>query len=418
MRQLKNLLKLSLLMAVITSLTACWDQKELDQKAYVIGIGLDKHEDEGKVMVTYLIANPEVGSQQSQGGSNEPANEIVTLVAVDFISSRNTANAVVAKEISYDLLRVIIVSEELAEDPNFIRLIYSAAKDREIKRSAQLIVSKEKAAQFISNNKPKIETRPHKYLEFMIERGQETGMIPDADLNSFFGITESDADLFLAIYATTEKERTDQTKMTDDDLMAGEIQIEGTTNDAQFIGSAVFKEGIMIGKITGEETRISSLLDLTWDTKDILTTFTDPFDNRYRISARLSKTKENKYKFKMKYGRPIIEITVPLFVEILSDPSMINYAKNKDKVKELKQSITGKIEEKMKQYIRRSQEEFKGETFHLSVPIRREFSTLPEFREFDWMKSYPEAEVSVKVDIQFGEFGRQTKLPKLEEVRD
>ena len=110
--------------------------------------------------------------------------------------------------------------------------------------------------------------------------------------------------------------------------------------------------------------------------------------------------------------------TVPLFVEILSDPSMINYAKNKDKVKELKQSITGKIEEKMKQYIRRSQEEFKGETFHLSVPIRREFSTLPEFREFDWMKSYPEAEVSVKVDIQFGEFGRQTKLPKLEEVRD
>jgi spore germination protein KC len=400
------------------SLTGCWDQKELDQKAYVIAIGLDKHEAEGKVKVTYMIANPEAGSQQSAGGTNEPAQEIITLVADDFISSRITANTVVTKEISYDLLRVIIVSEEFAKDPDFIRWMYSAAKDREIKRSAKLIVSKEKAAKFISKNKPKLETRPHKYFEFMIERGQETGMIPDTDLNDFFSITESDADLFLAIYATTEKDESDTIKMSDDDLLAGEIQVEGETNDAQFIGSAVFKEGMMIGKITGEETRISSLLDDTWDTEDIRTTFKDPFDERYRISARVSKVRNNRYKFKEKNGQHSIHITVPLFIEVLSDPSMINYAKNSKKVMILKKSMTEKIEENMTEFIALTQEEFKGETFHLSIPIRKEFGTLKEFREFDWMKSYPDANVTVKVEIRFGEFGRQTKLPMLKEVRD
>lgn len=418
MRQLKNLVKFSLITFMLLSLTGCWDHKELDQKAYVIGIGLDKHEVEGKVKVTYMIANPEVGSQQSGGGNNEPAQEIITLVADDFISSRNTANTVVAKEISYDLLRVIIISEDFARDPNFIRWIYSAAKDREIKRSTQLIVTKEEAAKFITNNKPKLETRPHKFFEFMLERGKETGMIPDTDLNDFYRITESDADLFLAIYATTEKEETGSSKMSDDDLLAGEIHIEGETNDAEFIGSAVFKEGIMIGKITGEETRISSLLDETWETEDIRTTFQDPFDDRYRISARISKIRKNHFEFKQKYGRPIIEIKVPLFIEVLSDPSMINYAKNKKKMLELKSAITKTIEEKMTQYIIRTQKEFKGETFHLSIPIRKEFGTLQEFRDFDWMKSYPDAEVKVNVDIRFGEFGRQTKLPKLEEVRD
>jgi spore germination protein KC len=413
-----NMIKVILLMAITLSLSGCWDHKELDEKAYVIGIGLDKHKVEGKVKVTYLIANPEVGSQQTAGGANEPPQEIVTLVADDFISSRNTANTLVAKEISYDLLRVIIVSEELARDPDFIRVIYSATKDREIKRSTQLIVSRENAADFILSNKPKIETRPHKFLELMIERGQETGMIPEADLNGFFRVTESDADLYLAIYATTQKIDKDEMQTTDDDLLAGEIQVEGTTTNAQFIGSAVFKEGMMIGKITGEETRISSLLDNTWDTEDILTAFKDPFDERYKLSVRVSQKRDNKYKLIKGNGRPIIEIDVPLFIEVYSDPSMINYAKNREKVKELKKSLTAAIEKNFTEFIAYSQEEFKGETFALSIPMRKEFATLSEFREFDWMHTFPEAEVKVNVSIRFGEFGRQSKLPKLKEVRD
>lgn len=418
MKHLK-FIKLLLIVTACGSLSGCWDQKELDQKAYVIGIGLDNHDEQGKVKITYLIANPEVGSQQSGGGADEPAQEIVTFIADDFITSRNTANAIVAKEISYDLLQVIIVSEELAEKTDFIRWIYSAAKDREIKRSAQLIVSKEEAEKFIVGNTPKLETRPHKYFELMLDRGQETGMIPNADLNGFFQIAESDADLFLAIYATAEKSKSKE-KMTDDRIIAGDIEISGTTNDAQFIGSAVFMEGKMIGKITAEETRISSLLDSNWETEDVLTTFRDPFDDRFRISARVSQKQENSYEFKRgtKYSRPEIQITVPLFIEVLSDPSMTNYANNKEKVAVLKRSISETTEAKMAEYITRTQKEFKGETFHLSVPIRSEFATLGEFRDFDWMKSYPHADVNVKVEIQFGEFGRQTKLPNMHELRD
>ncbi|MBT2694903.1 Ger(x)C family spore germination protein [Bacillus sp. ISL-55] len=413
-----KMIKVFFLAAVTLSLSGCWDQKELDEKAYVIGIGLDKHNVEGKVRVTYLIANPEVGSQQTAGGANEPSQEIVTLVADDFISSRNTANTIVAKEISYDLLRVLIVSEELARDPDFIRIIYSSTKDREIKRSAQLIVSRENAADFIKNNKPKIETRPHKFLELMIERGQETGMIPQADLNGFFRVTESDADLYLAIYATTEKLGKDEPKTSDDDLLAGEIQVEGTTNNAQFLGSAVFKEGQMIGRITGEETRISSLLDNTWTTEDILTALKDPFDERYKLSIRIAQRRENKYKLIPAKGRPTIEIEVPLFIEVYSDPSMINYAKNREKVKELRKSLTAAIEKNFTEFISYTQQELRGDTFDLSIPMRKEFATLSEFREFDWMKTYPDAKVKVNVSIRFGEFGRQSKLPKLEEVRD
>ncbi|KIY23917.1 Ger(x)C family spore germination protein [Mesobacillus subterraneus] len=411
-------LKIILLCLLTMGLAGCWDKQELNEKAFVIGIGLDKDEEEGKVKVTYLITNPEAGAQQAGGTTKEPPQEIISLVADDFISSRDTANAIVAKSISYNLLSVLIVSEDLARDPNFIRLIYSAAKDREIKRSLKIIVTKEKAEAFINNNKPKLETRPDNYFGLIINRGQKIGMIPDANLKSFFTDTEGDADFFLAIYATTDKEQRDKENTSDDNLIAGEIKEEGTSNNTEMIGSAVFSQGQMIGKMTGEETRISSLLDDTWNAVDILTAYPDPFDERYRLTVRMSKQKNNTYKLTNDYGRPHFEITVPLYIEVLSDPSMVNYAGNKQKVVKLKQYLTDNIEKKMQQFIEKTQKEFKGDTFHLSVPFRKHFATLGEFRDFDWMKTYPDAEVNVKVEIHFGEFGRQTKLPKLKEVRD
>ncbi|HAQ08082.1 MAG TPA: hypothetical protein DCR24_11370, partial [Bacillus bacterium] len=121
MKQRKTLIKMIMLVVMTAVLPGCWDQHEIDEKAYVIAIGLDEHEAEGKVKVTYLIANPEVGSQQTGGSSNsESPEEIITVIADDFISSRNIANAVTSKIISYDLLKVMVISEDLASDQNFI----------------------------------------------------------------------------------------------------------------------------------------------------------------------------------------------------------------------------------------------------------------------------------------------------------
>ena len=37
--------------------------------------------------------------------------------------------------------------------------------------------------------------------------------------------------------------------------MAGQLDTKGKTNPTQFLGSAIFKEGRMIGKLSAEETR-------------------------------------------------------------------------------------------------------------------------------------------------------------------
>ncbi|WP_174735189.1 Ger(x)C family spore germination protein [Mesobacillus harenae] len=413
--------KIKLLLVSVTLLLAgCWDQRELEERAYVIAIGLekagDKEEDKGQVKVTYLIANPEVGTQASGGASDEPPQETLTIPASDFINSRNIANVVIGKEISYDLLRTILVSEELARDQHFLRLIYNANKDREVKRSTQLIISKESASEYFKNNKPTLETRPHKFYELMLQRGIETGLIPNSEIRSFFRITEADASLFTAAYTSSEQKPDYENR--DDEFIAGELPVSGEINKTQFIGSAVFKEGQMIGKLTGEETRLTGLLRLEQDVTDILTTLPDPGDGKYRISVRINKYKKNKVDMDLKSFPPKINVVVPMRIEVLSDPSLTNYGGSEKQRNKLRNFFTKKFEEKFNGLVQKSQDEFKGDLFGWSIYARKKFKTIKEYNDFNWMESFPKAEIDIKADISFGEFGRQPRVPKMYEVKD
>ncbi|MCM3670206.1 Ger(x)C family spore germination protein [Mesobacillus maritimus] len=414
-----NLIKLIFLFPFILILTGCWDLKGLDRQVFVIGIGLDVSDEKGKVDITYLIANPEVGSSMSGGGAEEDTVMTITMRSPDFLSLRHSANSAIAREIAYDLLRVIVVSEELAKDEEFIRFLYSAEKDREIKRNTYLIVTKEKAAEFLSKNDPKFLTRPHKFYENMIQRGIEVGFIPNSELHHFFRVTEEDANLFLATYATTNiRQKEDEYRINEMDALAGDVRIEGETNSANFLGAAVFLEGMMIGTLTGVENRIVMLLHDASSITDILAPIPDPFHEDYELTVRIRKQHNTSVEMNLHDMPPKIHVTLPLTVDVLTDPSMENPVDNKKKVEKLRSTMEEFMETKIMALVEKSQKEFKAEPFGWSLYARKEFKTLKDYMEFDWMRTYPEMKIDVDVEIRFGQFGRQPKTPSYKGIRD
>ena len=122
MQKTETVCKLLLLLVIVCLLSGCWDREELEDKAYVIGLGLDRSKHKGKIKVTMLLANPEVGSMQGGGGSTEKPREIITFDANDFIAAKATANAIISRNISYELLKILIISEEYARDKILLRL--------------------------------------------------------------------------------------------------------------------------------------------------------------------------------------------------------------------------------------------------------------------------------------------------------
>lgn len=397
-------------------LAGCWDKKEIEEQAYIMAIGLDKAE-EGKVEVTFLSSNPEVGATTTGGNTNEPPSEIVSFVANDFVSARDTANAFIAKQLSFHHTRTLVVSEELARSEEFIKYLYSTLRDRQLRREMNIVVSLEKAKDFLRDNKPLMETRPHKYFQFMLDRSVETGLSPNSDVHRFLQITEGDADLFLAMYATASKNQDDNKVENEDEYYAGQIDKEGG-NPTQIIGAAVFKEGKMIGKLTGEQTRISLLLDNSSVAESMLVTYPDPLHEDYRISLRLIKKEDTEIKMDVDSNPQKIRVFLPLSFELLAIPSLEDYIIEKKKQKLLENFFEETLERKLEEFITLTQTEFKANPFYWSLVARREFLTNAGYTNFDFMKSYPNMQIEVDVQIRLAEFGQQIKIPDLPEVRD
>ncbi|WP_185806908.1 Ger(x)C family spore germination protein [Bacillus salinus] len=384
-------------------LTSCYDKHEIEEQAFVVVIGLDDSEKTDGITVTFQVANPQAGIPNT-GGEKEEASEIITFTAPDIITARDLANASVARKINFSHTKVMIIGEEFAKTDKAVKFITSSIRDREIRRDIKLIVSKEKAYDFIKNNDPKLETRPHKFYDLMAGRWEETGLVPLSDLQRFLQRIESKQDAYLAIYASTEKD--EETKEgNEDDYLPGQInQIGG--NSTQLIGSALFKDGVMVGTLSGEETRLSLNLRSKSVAKYMRVSYTDPKNPDYRIGARI--TKHRNTQISMNFDDELkINVLIPLDLEIVSIPSGVNYVTNKDNRELLRTSIEEDLTKKFEALIQKTQDKYKTNPFNWSNTVRRHFLTLQEFEAYGFKEKYPNAKVSVKVEVKFKDFGKQ-----------
>lgn len=399
--------------ATLFLLTGCWDKMELEDRAYVVVLGIDKSEDENYVDITFQIANPQVGSSATGDESMlEPPSDIVTITAIDVAAAKDLVNSIVTRRVSFRHLQTLVIGEDLARTEQSHHIVSSAIIEPEIRHSMSFIVSKEPAQQFINNNKPAMETRPHKYYDFMRRRWKELGFVPDANLNRYF--QRQFGELFLAVYATTEKTNEEP---TDEGYTSGDLPQQGG-DPVQMVGSAVFKYGKMIGTITGRDTKITLALRDRSGIRSGLETFQDPINANYPISVRMFQVSNPDVKLSLHKNPIQIDVTMPVRLEVVSDLSLTNYSTNMKNQQILKESLKKQLEEKTLESIQKMQEEFKAEPYLWHLKARKKFWTLKEFEDYKWEEKFADANVTVNYEVEIANFGEQTKPAKLKRAQE
>ena len=225
-----------------------------------------------------------------------------------------------------------------------------------------------------------------------------------SDLNQY--LQRLTGQLYLAIYATAEKN--EEVRKNEDDYVAGQVPQKGG-DPVQMMGSAVFKEGKMIGTLTGQETKMALLLRHKSLSNHAIRSFPDPFEKDFRISAQIMMNGNTKVKMDTKTDTPDVKVTVPLKIQIFSNPSITNYTTNLKNQETLKQSIEKELEKIAMEVIKKTQEEFEGEPFMWYLEARRQFWTLDEYKKYNWEKKYKDAKVDVNFDVTIESLGTQLK---------
>ncbi|WIV12992.1 Ger(x)C family spore germination protein [Proteiniborus sp. MB09-C3] len=404
-------LKIILLVMLLALLTGCWDKIEMEEIGYVAVIGVDKAEN-NKIKVTFQITNPTGVSLEGQ--PNEKEDEIVTILANDLVSVKDLANISISRHLTYNHARAIIISEELAKTDKLFSLMAATQRDRDIRRELNIIICKENAADFIRNNNPPFTKRTAKYFEFMTSRWEDVGFSPLSDLHRYLQRSTDAHDLFLATYATTILESPNTLAENVGDYIAGQVY-DKEKNPTQMMGSAVMKNGKMIGIMTGTETRLALLMRSKKITNNIHITFPDPLDKKEQITAKLMR-KKTKIDVNIDEEYPIINVTVPVRLSISSIPSLIDYVENQENQKILQASIEEYLENESMKLIERTQKEFGGDPFLWSTSSRKNFWLYEDFIKYNWIEKYPKAKVDVNFEVRIEDFGKSSTPPKIGEI--
>ncbi|WP_336776475.1 Ger(x)C family spore germination protein [Paenibacillus sp. MMO-58] len=198
---------LPLVLAFSALLSGCWDRVEIDQRGFVVGVGVDEPTKKDKQDNSNQNGNNQDSGNQSQGnqnGSTKQTFRVVYQIVMPAGLSTNksgsgpsggkaffnmaveentmaTSMAKLSQRLSrapfFEHLKVIVISESIARKPRkFAETIDFFLRESQMRRSTRIMITRDKAIN-IMNTHPPDQKLPSQYLEELSDNTKESSRI-------------------------------------------------------------------------------------------------------------------------------------------------------------------------------------------------------------------------------------------------
>jgi Ger(x)C family germination protein len=413
---------LLLLLVICPFLTACFDAREIGDYAYVAVMGIERGISD-TFRITFQIPDTSKsggggggssggGSAGGGGGEQKEEKNIITVEAPSFFSAVPLVNSNIPKTLNFMHLEAMVISEDLASSGKMGELVTPYVRFRQIRRTTELIICKGKAEEFVRAIKPYAGGLVTQTMEDLIQKSKTTGLFPITNLNDAYAGTKSNYHSFLGVYAAVNKgenlpkegsEYTGAHKIAGD-YYAGDVPRKNG-QEIEFLGSVVFKGDKMVGKLTGFETQM--LLLMRGELERVAFTIPDPIKPEFVVPIEIKEFEKPKIKVDISGNKPKIDAKISIEGDIIIVQSRIYYEKP-DMTKIVEAATEKYLEEGIKRAFEKCKN-YKSDVFKFGAVVVRDFLTIPEWEEYNWLSKFPESELSVKVDFTVRRTGKMLK---------
>jgi spore germination protein KC len=367
-------------------LSACWNQKELTDLAFVMALGIDRGEDDLYHMSFQLVNPGNVSAGQTGGGQGLPIAVYKSTGRTVTEAARN-ATKKVSRRLYYAHTNLVVVSEEVARDRNLmLNLLDAFARDPEFRTTTEFLIARDTTAEQLVSTLTILDKLPvskiTKELKATEAMKGENFSVSIDDLID--GIVSSGKEPVLNGYRLIGMQE-EANKATN---------LQKTTTDAFLAadGMAVIKDGALIDWIESTKARgVIWVLDKAKST-DITIKWKGK-KNALSIVPIRSKTKVSTI---FKNGKPVINIKVENEGWVseantaidLMDPKVIGKIE-KLVEKEIKKEIQSSVKEAQK---------LRTDIFGFGDSVHKANPKLWKKLKGNWNDYFADIEVNVKVD--------------------
>lgn len=182
--EMKNLLKMILVMCFAGCINGCSELKEIEEQGFVVGAAYDmvKEKRLNPIMQgTYQMVLPSKLTQQSVQGHDDSENYInVSAKADNVFEQIRMIDKKISRTLFFPHIQVIIFSKELLLHPYILQNILDVyIRNHEMRRNIRLFVSDEHAKSILQQS-AKPENLPAQYIDMLAEHSPKNAQMVEA----------------------------------------------------------------------------------------------------------------------------------------------------------------------------------------------------------------------------------------------
>ncbi len=385
-----KLVKILFFIIICLSLTGCYDKTELDNLAYVIGIGLDVGEaqngedddsDGENLNITYQIAIP-VKIAGENNSSGKETYTTYTVSASSLFMGNSIVNAMASKEVNLSHINIILYSEEIAKK-GLSGHINGLLSNADIRPKTPVAICRGKASDFFNQITPVLETNPARYYSLILSSFNYTDESIGSELISFYSNAQSiDREASTMIGEISSEELND-------------FDSDDEKDKSVFKGLAVFKAGTMIGEIPPKITDAHLLLTNALKRGNV--TVKDPEDEKSIATATIRQYTSTKINVDVKEKVPKVDITLFINAHLEASNSTTNYLNPENKLK-LKKVIQEKITSNIYEYLNEIKK-MDSDIVGIGKYAKVKCLTWKDYEDLHWQEIFKNSEFNVKVEV-------------------
>ncbi len=385
-------------------LSGCYDNREIEDLAYVIAIGIDQAEG-NSFNLTFQTAVPQA---ITEGGGE--GTDITTYKTDNFLSGLKKAGQYLSRNINLSHTKIIVVSEDIAQK-GITAFINGLEKGMQIRPDIKIVVAAEGAKEYLKSIQPKLTSNPSRYYELLFKTYESDFLIPYAQLDDYLYRSKNHVAQPLAIYTAQDKNIVDNKKPKGEEggkkdpggeeKKSGGGGSEKETGDEEEMkmslsGLAVFKQDRMVGRLNAREASIFALMT---GSKNIIIDIDDPIDSKFKVLSNIKRENSSVTTVKLIEGKPVIKIALDFDISVQAIQSNTDYDTPQNAAK-LNKAYKATLQKEMELLLKKVTYEYKSDIFGFGEMAKRRFLTIKDWDKAKWSEAFPETKYQLIVDSE------------------
>lgn len=383
-----------LLILFVLLSTGCWDRREVDTLALILGAGVDYLPEEDQIIYTTLTARPgQLAGIQDGGGGQFFMGPIWVSQSTGktiFEASRNLSTRT-PRHIFESHIVAIIVGEELARR-GMGELVDFMIRDREHRIIHPIFIVRGSAGEVIKAE-PEIESNIAQEVIAILESQNDLSTTPFMSLKDFLvPLSRPGSDAFAPVIELRER-----TPTPDEEFLTGAPE-DRVKKYLAVQGTAVFSEDKLAGYLDVPETK-----GLLWVRGEVVRTNLIPRQpDEGQVTVYITRS-NSKLEPEFVDDKLKIKIQVEAEGDIASSTIKQDIA-DSQVIEELEKTLANNIKQEILLAVNKSKE-LQSDFLCFGAALRRKDFRRWKNIEADWRKKLPEVEVEIRAMVEIRRTG-------------